>query len=667
MATEIEKEFEKAVLTLDIERVQELLKQGVSPNTGIQGEHPFYYIVDAKSADLEDYLYMCEFTQAEADKIPLGAEFDRRQYGMVKTLLEAGIKLYDYDKTIEGSNFVAEQVMLSDNHMAVNEIVMHTIKQTLADGLKPYEFLNNDFYVKLYDGFVRSPNSFSKDMLQKRMDAYKRVHKDISIGMEYTKTPIEKALKEMYFYSSSDFWEVEFNAPPAEAIFSEMMHRYADPNQKSLVPTLRSFEKSKLKKGIDVSLQKMKKDKEGIYMLPNETPEEVLEDLDALIGLTKEKDQFMEWASEIMMKAEGDPDELIGYSSAYLGNPGTAKTTLFRMKARFLHSMGLVGPKYKEVTAGDLEGAYVGHTAIKTKKVLESCDVLFIDEAYALAKDYGSQSSFGQEAVDEIVAYTENNRGKPIFFAGYPGDMQRLFKMNAGLQSRVSTINTIDDYNVETLGKIFDIGLEDRGYAGIAPEAREILLVDLMYHKEKMGEREFANAREIRTVLDDLNGVVKSRLYGLGENSHHNEDDERPSLVRQFQKLQRMKPIARSKIVIEARDIEALKIREKHLALKGKDVGIVIEGFRMREKPEKSVKSDTTALVVASKPEVVRAYDFNQASSSVKEFVVPVEPVKASSPIRVDFANGRKIEEKREEPYIPYKSTRIGFGADIYK
>jgi SpoVK/Ycf46/Vps4 family AAA+-type ATPase len=96
----------------------------------------------------------------------------------------------------------------------------------------------------------------------------------------------------------------------------------------------------------------------------------------------------------------------INVHSVFIGNPGTGKTTVAKMMGRLYKKMGLLTKGHvHEVDRSDLVGEYIGQTAPKVKDAIEMArgGVLFIDEAYALARSAEDSKDFGREAVEILV------------------------------------------------------------------------------------------------------------------------------------------------------------------------------------------------------------------------------------------------------------------------
>ena len=237
-----------------------------------------------------------------------------------------------------------------------------------------------------------------------------------------------------------------------------------------------------------------------------ETPEDVLHDLDQLIGLTDIKRMVREIRAWVEIQAlrenaglATDPHML---HMVFSGAPGTGKTTVARILGRLFHALGVLAKGHLvEVERADLVGEYIGHTAQKTRDVIKRAlgGVMFLDEAYALAR--GGEKDFGKEAIDTLVAAMENHRGEfLLILAGYPDEMGWLMASNPGLMSRFPIRLEFPNYGGHDLWLIAHQMVRQRDYL-LSPEA-DANLLRILTDNEGYWHKNAGNARMVRNLLE---------------------------------------------------------------------------------------------------------------------------------------------------------------------
>jgi len=195
-----------------------------------------------------------------------------------------------------------------------------------------------------------------------------------------------------------------------------------------------------------------------------------MDELQALVGIRDAKNQVKRiLAFAKMRKAmeeNGEHLEPITMNMEFVGNPGTAKTTVARIVAGLLKEIGIITTgNFIEVGRANLVAQYVGQTAPMVQNVFQRAKggVLFIDEAYSLLEEV--RGGFGDEAINMIVQEMENNRKDTIvIFAGYPDEMDEFFLRNQGLRSRVPFRVNFEDYNVEEMLDICKLEAFKKGF-----------------------------------------------------------------------------------------------------------------------------------------------------------------------------------------------------------
>ena len=229
-------------------------------------------------------------------------------------------------------------------------------------------------------------------------------------------------------------------------------------------------------------------------------------EINELVGLAPVKEYVFGLADNLQVQqrraAAGLKTASLSMHMIFTGNPGTGKTTIARLVARYLKAIGaLKGGQLVEVTRADLVGRSTGHTARLTNSVIESAlgGVLFIDEAYSLYR--GEQDSFGLEAIDTLVKGMEDHRDElVVILAGYTREMATFLTANSGLASRFPNRIEFPDYTAVELLQITQVLAKNKGYT-LAEACTEPLLGYYARWQES-DARTAGNGRLARNTLE---------------------------------------------------------------------------------------------------------------------------------------------------------------------
>ncbi len=237
--------------------------------------------------------------------------------------------------------------------------------------------------------------------------------------------------------------------------------------------------------------------------------EDVQNKLKSLIGLQSIKRQISDHSNYIkylqLRKDKGlkEEDE-INIHSVFTGNPGTGKTTVAQMMGALYKDMGLLTKGHvHEVDRSDLVGEYIGQTAPKVKKAITKArgGVLFIDEAYALARSNDDSKDFGREAIEILVKEMNNEKGDlAIIVAGYPKEMDHFINSNPGLKSRFKHFFEFPDYLPQELKEIAIHAAKEKGVyfsKGSKDKINEIIT-----EAYRNRDNQFGNARFVYDLVE---------------------------------------------------------------------------------------------------------------------------------------------------------------------
>ena len=250
--------------------------------------------------------------------------------------------------------------------------------------------------------------------------------------------------------------------------------------------------------------------------------EEVMAKLDSLIGLSDIKQQVRNHANYIkflqLRKERGfEEDGNINVHSVFIGNPGTGKTTVATMMGLLYRKMGLLTKGHvHEVDRVDLVGEYIGQTAPKVKEAIEKArgGVLFIDEAYSLARSNDDTKDFGREVIEILVKEMSNGPGDlAVIVAGYPKEMKQFMDSNPGLKSRFKLHFEFPDYLPQELSEIGRYAARQMGIQ-LEPDAA-VVIDELILDAYRRRDRSFGNARFVHDLIEKAKINLGLRIMAM--------------------------------------------------------------------------------------------------------------------------------------------------------
>ena len=255
--------------------------------------------------------------------------------------------------------------------------------------------------------------------------------------------------------------------------------------------------------------------------LSQKTVDEALEDLNSLTGLTAVKEEIKSLINFIKVQKaredKGFKSSSLSYHIVFTGNPGTGKTTVARIVAQIYKALGVLQQgQLVETDRSGLIAEYVGQTAVKVNKTVDSAlnGVLFIDEAYSIVGD--TQDSFGKEAVSTLIKRMEDDRDKLIVvLAGYTKEMQDFIETNPGFKSRFNRYIDFTDYKPDELLSIFE-GLCKKLDYKLTDEAK-VKLTTIFTTAYNNRDKSFGNGRFVRNTFEKSMERQANRIASVAD------------------------------------------------------------------------------------------------------------------------------------------------------
>ena len=320
----------------------------------------------------------------------------------------------------------------------------------------------------------------------------------------------------LFYRFASTMAKIDGNVSGTESEWlGKLMHNAQSAGSQNDVASERTAEVSEenSRKGIPAS----EKQERVRVMDQNQEPGTAEKELAGLVGLQTVKTEVSKLSNYLKMqqlrKQKGMMSVPVTYHCVFTGNPGTGKTTVARILAGIYRDLGVLRKGHLvETDRSGLVAEYVGQTAVKTNKLIDSAldGVLFIDEAYTLVQG-GNGDSYGPEAVATLLKRMEDARNRlVVILAGYSGPMKTFIESNPGLRSRFNRYIHFEDYSADELLDIFKIIASKYDY--LLDPAAELKLSKLFDHAVAGKDEHFGNGRFVRNIFEKVMENQASRL-----------------------------------------------------------------------------------------------------------------------------------------------------------
>lgn len=468
-------------------------------------------------------LYIKEESKETLKKI---IEYQRKyEEGLEKEYIPFNLCIYSDNKELQKEliNIISESVRFFNylNKPKTEELSFYSIEKP-EDIEKYYNNENGIVVLKDFEGFLSQEQIFKDKFIHRLEEKHQENGKYLTVTITKNKETVLQAFEKNEGIKENLFqFEIIGTKPDVQDVYQEILDKlkenykitedfelalldYVSATYPKTFISFPEYRDNLCKKILFNKKEVITKEDIPTYE-KEKTTEEIFEELNSLVGLTKVKQVFKDLVSLIELKNKTKDDLKIKNTNLhmiFLGNPGTGKTTVARIIAEMLYNLKYVKQnKLIEVSSKDLVAEYVGQTAPKTMAVVEKAmgGVLFIDEAYSLASGNGQGNSYNEEAIATLIQAMENYRDEfVVIFAGYTKEMQDFLNSNSGIVSRIGYTLEFDDYTEDELIEIFKQMVTKAGFVlaeDAIKKAREII-------REYKTSENFGNARFVRNLYE---------------------------------------------------------------------------------------------------------------------------------------------------------------------
>lgn len=385
----------------------------------------------------------------------------------------------------------------------------------------------------------------TRDMIE-RSDRFLIIIKKARMHFESVPAFIDNAEKDLLFSTNVELCEISV---PANRYYQGMMQQFAKDqgyrlatsvNQQHLIDELKRYRGFGFRSVVDIEtlvdkairkkpvtaktltgkdfdrafgIQTVAKNVSGPHQVKSATKE-----LEQLIGLEDVKMQISRLANLLKFnqqrKQSGYRTSDVHNAFVFMGNPGTAKTTVARIFGKLLYEEKMLSNgEFIEASRKDLVGQFVGWTAPLVAKVFERAEggVLFIDEAYSLMAT-GMSDGYSDEAIAEIIRQMEDHPNTVVIFAGYENEMRSFIQnANPGLRSRITSVVNFPDYSNMEMFNILRLLVSNEEYV-LENEPAQYQILDQFLGEIKLFQGgNIGNGRLMRKLIKTAVGFMADR------------------------------------------------------------------------------------------------------------------------------------------------------------